>query len=79
MTGRELILYILENHLEDEPVCKDGTFIGFIPISDAAAKIEAGPATILALVKQNQLDYVVIGGRHFVSDIDITKLEKKGV
>ena len=31
MTGRELILYILQNGLENEEVFKDGIFVGFIP------------------------------------------------
>ena len=73
MTGRELILYILENHLEDEPVFKDGTFIGFVPVSKAAADMGVGPATVLALSSQGKLDYIVVGGKHYISDI-----KKKG-
>lgn len=30
MTGRDLILYILMNNLEDEPVFEEGKFIGFV-------------------------------------------------
>ena len=30
MTGRELIVYILENGLENEPIFKNGKPIGFI-------------------------------------------------
>ena len=69
MTGRELILYILENHLEDEPVFKDGTFVGFVPVSEAAANMGVGPATILALTSQDKLDYIVVGGKHYISNI----------
>lgn len=74
MTGRELILYILENHLEDEPVFKDGTFVGFVPVNEAAAKMGVGSATVLALSLQGKLDYIVVGGKHYISDIN-----KKGV
>ena len=35
MTGRDLILYILTNKLEDEPILKDGKFIDFINIAEA--------------------------------------------
>lgn len=73
MTGRELIVYILENHLEDEPVFKDGTFVGFIPVNEAAAKMGVGSATIFALTGQEKLDYIVVGGKHYISDI-----KKKG-
>ena len=38
MTGRDLIIYILENGLEDEPVFKDGKFIGFITTGEAAVQ-----------------------------------------
>ena len=71
MTGRELILYILKNHLEDEPVFKDGTFVGFIPVNEAAAKMEVGTATILALAHQGKLEYITVGGKHFIFDDDI--------
>lgn len=56
MTGRDLILYILENHLEDEPVFKDGRFIGFITPTDAALKNNVGTATIHAWIHQGRLE-----------------------
>lgn len=46
MTGRELILYILENGLEDEPVMQGGKFVGFMSGIEAAAKFNVGMATI---------------------------------
>lgn len=46
MTGRDLIIYILENKLEDHPVFKDGKFIGFITPEEAAAKCSVGVETI---------------------------------
>ena len=60
MTGRDLILYILANGLEDEPVFKDGKFIGFMSKYDAAAKLNVGPATINTLVQLNKLEGVVV-------------------
>ena len=70
MTGRDLILYILKNNLEDEPVFKDGTFVGFIQVHEAAAKMEVGTATVLALASQGKIEHITIGGKHFISDID---------
>lgn len=46
MTGKDLILYILENDLENEPVFKNGVFIGFMSDEDAAAKFNVGVETI---------------------------------
>lgn len=48
MTGRELIIFILQNNLEDEVVIKNGVFIGFMDENEAAAKFSVGPATIKA-------------------------------
>lgn len=46
MTGRELIVYILENGLENEPIFKNGKPIGFITHIEAAKKFGVGAATI---------------------------------
>lgn len=56
ITGRDLIVYILQNHLEDEPVIKDGNFIGFLSPNDAAVKKNVGPATIGVLIGIDKLD-----------------------
>lgn len=50
MTGRQLILYILENNLEDELVFKDGKFIGFMSLEEAAVRFNVGVATVKAWV-----------------------------
>lgn len=66
MTGRELILYILENGLEDEPVFKDGKFIGFITAGEAAAKLNVGVPTIYVLVSQRKLDGILINNMMYI-------------
>ena len=48
MTGKELILYILQNNLENTIVLEDGFFVGFMTEEEAAAKFEVGVATIRA-------------------------------
>lgn len=48
MTGRELILYILENKLEDEIVIKDGIFVWLMDENEAAVKFDVGVATVRA-------------------------------
>ena len=62
MTGRDLIVYILENHLEDEPIIKDGKFIGFMTVAEAAEKFGVGSATIQAWVFTKQLDSARVVG-----------------
>ncbi|MBO5319055.1 MAG: helix-turn-helix domain-containing protein [Ruminococcus sp.] len=60
MTGRELILYILQNHLEDEPIFENGRIIGFITEEEAALKFGVGTATIQVWVDRGILSGVTI-------------------
>ena len=67
-------MYILSNNLEDEPVFKDGSFVGYISAMDAAVKMNVGYATILALIAEGDLDYICLNGDYFIPD----KFIKKG-
>lgn len=55
MTGRDLIVYILKNGLENEPVFKNGKFIGFVTPDEVAVANGVGPATVCAWVHQGRL------------------------
>ena len=61
MTGRELIIYILENNLEDTPVFNDGKLIGFMTVEEAAIKFDVGTATIKLWFRLGMLRGIVIG------------------
>ena len=67
MTCKDLIAYILANNLENEPVFKDGKFVGFITAGEAAAKMNVGVATICVWVAQNRLDGILLGDRLYIS------------
>lgn len=67
MTGRDLIIYILENGLENEPLVDNGKLIGFMSVMEAAAKLHVGPSTILIWMEQNKLEYVRIGFDIFIT------------
>lgn len=60
MTGRDLILYILSNNLEDKPVFDDGKFIGFVTVDDVAVREQVGLATVHTWVHQGRLDSVAV-------------------
>ena len=66
LTGRDLILYILEHNLENEPVIKNGTFIGFITAGEAASKFHVGIETINLWVKLNMLNGIKIGNEIYI-------------
>lgn len=66
MTGRELILYILSNNLEDKPVFENGRFIGFLTPADVAVKKGVGLATIHAWMDLGVIEYVVFDGVRYI-------------
>lgn len=63
MTGRDLILYILENRLEDEIVIKDGIFVWLMDENEAAVKFGVGVAQVRAWYITQMLDGTKIGDR----------------
>lgn len=70
MTGKELILYILQNNLEDTVVLKDGFFIGFMTVEEAAVKFGVGVETIRAWYYCEMIKGTQIGDSlYFLKDI----------
>lgn len=61
MTGRELILYILANGLENEPVFKDGKPIGYITESEAAYTLGVGTAVVRQYVAMGWIEGLRLG------------------
>lgn len=66
MTGRDLILYILSNGLENEEIFKNGKFIGFMTAEEAAVKLNVGVATIYSWVTMGMLEGVMIAGALYI-------------
>lgn len=76
MTGRDLIVYILTNGLEDKPVFEDGKFVGFLTVGEAAVKFGTGNATIQTYYLMGMLDGFVIGGELYIpATADIKHLD----
>lgn len=78
MTGKELILYILQNNLEDTIVLKDGVFIGFMTEEEAAVKFGVGIATIRAWYYCKELKGTQIGDSlYFLKDVADPRIKIK--
>lgn len=75
MTGRELIVYILKNGLEDEPVFANGKFIGFITACEAASKLNVGVATVNTWIDQGILDGIRINDTVYISLTDFDSVK----
>ncbi len=76
MTGRDLIIYILENHLEDEPVFKDGKLLGFMTVDEAAVQFDVGPETIKAWIALDYIPHIMIGEEFYISAKLVQELSK---
>lgn len=66
MTGRDLIIYILSNHLEDEPLYQDGYILGFLSCAQAAAKFDVGENTVYLWYRLGWIDGVEIGDKVYI-------------
>ena len=60
MNGRDLILYILKNNLENEQVFKDGRFLGFLSSAEFAEKWDVGEETVRLWVNLGYVDGLII-------------------
>ena len=66
MTGRDLIVYILENGLEDKPIYEDGNILGFMNEVEAAIKFGVGAPTIRAWYAMGMLDGVFVSNALYI-------------
>lgn len=70
MTGRELILFILQNNLENEEIVQNGVFVWLMNEEEAAVKFNVGVATIRAWYAYGLLKGTQIGGRlYFLQNV----------
>ena len=74
MTGKELIVYILQNDLENEEVFKDGTFIGFISESKFASEMDVGVATVRLWAAMGFINHIEIGDTIYIPANERDKL-----
>lgn len=76
MTGKEVILYILQNNLENEVILKDNFFFNCVNEKEAATKFNVGVATVRAWHQYGILPGVKIGNSIFFSK-DILNMKKE--
>lgn len=79
MTGRDLIIYILSNNLENEPVFKDGKFLGFKTLEEVAVEQSVGIETVRLWAVMGMLECVKISDEfilipaNYISPMEIVK------
>lgn len=78
MTGKELIMYILQNDLENEIAIKDGIFVWLMNEDEAAVRFDVGVSTIRAWYICGMLSGTKIGDRlYFLRNIGDPRKDDK--
>ena len=68
MTGRELIIFILDHHLEDAVLFEEWKIPGFLTVEEAAVKMSTGVETVKALYKRGALKGFTLGDTIFIKE-----------
>ena len=66
MTGRDLIVYIIENKLEDQPVFDNGELLGFVSVAEAAERCGVGIGTVCVWISQGLIYGIKVNGEIYV-------------
>lgn len=66
MTGKDLILYILKNDLENEPLLQDGRFMNCPTNVEYAKACNVGLATVNAMIGLGMINSIVIDGKVYI-------------
>lgn len=66
MKGRDLIIYILEHHLEDTDVLGNLRTLGLYSVEEVAVKFNVGTATVKAWCNLGRFDYTKIDDRIYI-------------
>lgn len=66
MLGRDLIIYILQNGLEDKDIFADGTFLDLMTAREAAAKFGVGVFTVLVWYHNGYVHGIKIGDSVYI-------------
>lgn len=66
ITGKELIMYILQNNLENKPISFKNDFLNLLPEKEAALKFGVGLATIRAWYECDIIDGIKVGDKIFI-------------
>lgn len=66
MTGRDLIIYILQNNLEDEVIFEDGKIPGYMTLSEAALKFGVTSLTVYIWYEAGNIPGLPIGNTIYI-------------
>ena len=79
MTGKDLIIYILQNNLVDKDISEISSYFKTISVEEAAIRYDVGTATIKSAFDMGLIDGFQINGQLYILDDDHISEECKNV
>ena len=79
MTGRDLIMFILQNNLENAEFFTNGKIPGLMTVEEAAVKFNTGPITIEVWFAHGDVRGIVIGKKLYIYENAIDPRLKRAV
>lgn len=76
MTGRDLIIYILENHLEDVEIFNDETKPFLVPLDKAAVELGCWLAGVKALLSIGKIKGIKINDKYYIFSTEIERAKR---
>lgn len=76
MTGRDLIVYIIENHIEDVELFSDVTKSFLLPVEKAAVELECGVATVKALLSIGKIKDIKFNDKYYIFSTEIERAKR---
>lgn len=75
MTGKDLIIYILQNNLENVPIDFSNGFLGFLTVKQAAALYNVGEATVRIWHQLKAIEGIMIGDELYILPTSKPKID----
>ena len=75
MTGKDLIIYILQNNLEEAQIDGEKGFLGFLNVKQAAVKFGVGEATVRIWYQLKAIDGIIIGDELYILPTSKPKID----
>ena len=69
MTGKDLIIYILQNNLVDKDISEISPYLHTISVEEAAIRCDVGPATIESAFNMGLVDGIKVDDTIYIFDL----------
>ena len=77
MTGRDLVIFILKNRLEDAIIFEDGDIPGYMTVGQASEKWNVGEATVSTWIEMSKIHTITVGNETYIREDTKSPMEEE--